>query len=257
MYKRQEEDEAKLAETSALAAEKLALDSEEETLGFDEQRKLLAERQKLLNEDLTISDEDRLALQKTFTERSEQISDAEAEYKENQYRKGFNDLQTILSAGGKKMQKVGKALAIADVVRTASQSVSETISSTGIANAKSVAASPLTAGMPFVAINSVKAGLSVGATVAGAAKSIASITGGSKNVTQPGSIPGGGGGGASAAAIPPVPPAFNVVGASQTNQLADAIGGQAQQPVQAFVVSGDVTTSQQLERNIVTGATIG
>lgn len=58
-------------------------------------------------------------------------------------------------------------------------------------------------------------------------------------------------------AIPPQAPAFNVVGASETNQLADAIGGQSQQPLQAFVVSGDVTTSQELERNIVTGATIG
>ena len=80
--------------------------------------------------------------------------------------------------------------------------------------------------------------------------------------------PSGGGGAASNPAagsspsisseqIPPTPPAFNIVGASNTNQLADAIGGQSQQPVQAFVVSGDVTTSQQLERNIVTGATIG
>ena len=57
--------------------------------------------------------------------------------------------------------------------------------------------------------------------------------------------------------IPPIPPEFNAVGASQTNQLADAIGGQSQQPVQAFVVSNDVTTAQSLERNIVTGATIG
>jgi hypothetical protein len=48
-----------------------------------------------------------------------------------------------------------------------------------------------------------------------------------------------------------------VVGASETNQLADAIGGQASQPVQAFVVSSDVTTSQSLDRNIVTSATIG
>ena len=252
-----EEDAAKIAEASAVAAEKLALDSEEETLGFDEQRELLAERQKSLNEDLTISDEDRLELQKTFDQKSRQISDAEAEYKENQYRKGFNDLQEILSAGGKKMQKVGKALAIADVVRTASQSVSETISSTGIANAKSVAASPLTAGMPFVAFNTIKAGLSVGATVAGAAKSISAITAGSKNVVKPGNLPPAGAPPAAIADVTPEIPAFNVVGASETNQLADAIGGQSQEPIQAFVVSGEVTTSQELERNIVTGATIG
>ena len=52
------------------------------------------------------------------------------------------------------------------------------------------------------------------------------------------------------------PPAFNVVGASDTNQLADAIGGQSQQPIQTYVVANDVTSAQSLERNIVSGATI-
>ena len=64
------------------------------------------------------------------------------------------------------------------------------------------------------------------------------------------------GGGASGGSIP-TPPAFNVVGSSDSNQLADAIGGQAQQPVQAFVVANDVTTAQSLQNNIVEGATIG
>ncbi len=53
------------------------------------------------------------------------------------------------------------------------------------------------------------------------------------------------------------PPAFNVVGASGTNQLAEAIGGQTQQPIQAYVVSNDVTTAQEMDRNIIDGASIG
>ena len=52
------------------------------------------------------------------------------------------------------------------------------------------------------------------------------------------------------------PPAFNVVGASDTNQLADAIGGQSQKPVKAYVVANDVTTAQSMDRNIVDGASI-
>jgi len=56
--------------------------------------------------------------------------------------------------------------------------------------------------------------------------------------------------------IPSAPPAFNVVGASGTNQLADAIGGQSQQPTRAYVVSNDVTTAQSMDRNIVDGASI-
>ena len=52
------------------------------------------------------------------------------------------------------------------------------------------------------------------------------------------------------------PPQFNIVGATETSQLAEAIGEQTQQPVQAFVVANDVTTAQSLENNIVEGATL-
>jgi len=84
-------------------------------------------------------------------------------------------------------------------------------------------------------------------------KKIASVkvpnsTGGGSR--QTGSLP-------TAPSTPPLPPAFNTVGASGTNQLADAIGGQSQQPVQAFVVSSSVTTAQELDRNIIDDATIG
>ena len=54
-----------------------------------------------------------------------------------------------------------------------------------------------------------------------------------------------------------IAPAFNVVGASATNQLAESIAGQGQQPIQAYVVSNDVSTAQELDRNIITGASIG
>ena len=52
------------------------------------------------------------------------------------------------------------------------------------------------------------------------------------------------------------PPSFNIVGANQTSQLAEAVAGQTQQPVQAYVVANDVTTAQSLENNIVEGATL-
>ena len=70
---------------------------------------------------------------------------------------------------------------------------------------------------------------------------------------------GGGGGSIQTPQVPTgtTPPAFNVVGASGANQLATAIAGQQEQPVKAFVVSGDVSTAQELDRNIVQGATIG
>mgnify|MGYP003143169123 FL=1 len=52
-------------------------------------------------------------------------------------------------------------------------------------------------------------------------------------------------------------PSFNIVGQGGTSQIASAIGEQQQQPIQAFVVSQDVTTAQSLENNIIQGATIG
>ena len=71
-------------------------------------------------------------------------------------------------------------------------------------------------------------------------------------------VPGGGGGSSQTGSMPttPTPPAFNVVGASGETQLADAIGGQTQKPTRAFVVSNDVTTAQELDRNIIEGASI-
>jgi hypothetical protein len=70
---------------------------------------------------------------------------------------------------------------------------------------------------------------------------------------------GGGGGGAGSApsgGAAPTPPSFNVVGASETSALGDAVASQTNEPVQAYVVSNDVTTAQSLENNIVEGATI-
>jgi hypothetical protein len=52
------------------------------------------------------------------------------------------------------------------------------------------------------------------------------------------------------------PPSFNVVGASPLNQLTEAIAGQKQEPVRAYVVSNDVTTAQSVDRNIVQTAGI-
>jgi hypothetical protein len=52
-----------------------------------------------------------------------------------------------------------------------------------------------------------------------------------------------------------LPPQFSTVGASGVNQIASLLGDQP--PVQAFVVSGDVTTAQELDRNIITSASIG
>jgi hypothetical protein len=55
----------------------------------------------------------------------------------------------------------------------------------------------------------------------------------------------------------PSAPAFNIVGSDPQTQLADAIGQQVQKPVKAFVVAGDVSTAQSLDRNIIQESSLG
>jgi len=69
---------------------------------------------------------------------------------------------------------------------------------------------------------------------------------GSKGVSIPGGAEGGGAGA----------PAFNVVGNSGVSQLAQTLN-QDQQPIEAYVVAGNVTSAQEINRNIVENATIG
>ena len=63
---------------------------------------------------------------------------------------------------------------------------------------------------------------------------------------------GGGGGGGGLGSIGSMSPSFNVVGNSGFNQLAQI----QQTPMQAYVVSGEVTSAQALDRNRVKNATL-
>ena len=65
----------------------------------------------------------------------------------------------------------------------------------------------------------------------------------------------GGGGGGSSPSIQA--PAFNVVGATQESQLAQAISGADSKPLKAFVVASDISTAQELELSKIEGASIG
>ena len=65
-----------------------------------------------------------------------------------------------------------------------------------------------------------------------------------------GSVPTPSGG---ANTSPSQAPSFNVVGQSGFNQVSMALANQP--PAQAFVVSGDVTTAQQLANNTIQQAT--
>tara|TARA_R110002050_G_scaffold261081_1_gene401012 strand:- start:118 stop:2028 length:1911 start_codon:yes stop_codon:yes gene_type:complete len=134
-------------------------------------------------------------------------------------------------ASQKKAFEVNKAIGIANAIINTSVGVSKALAS---------APPPL---------NFINAAIVTAAGVA-AVKNIqkTQFDSSSFDTTSPSTSTGG------AATSPTQPPSFNVVGQSGFNQVAGALG--QQQPVQAFVVSGDVTTAQQLQNNTITQATL-
>ncbi len=69
---------------------------------------------------------------------------------------------------------------------------------------------------------------------------------------------GGGGGGATGGGAPSREFDFNLVGSTGVNQLAQGVGSQFNQnPVQAYVVSSQMTSQQQLDHTIQTQASLG
>ena len=134
-------------------------------------------------------------------------------------------------ASQKKAFEVNKAIGIANAIINTSVGVSKALASS---------APPL---------NFINAAIVTASGVA-AVKNIqkTQFNSSSFDTTSPSTSTGGG-----AATSPTQPPSFNVVGQSGFNQVAGALG--QQQPVQAFVVAGDVTTAQQLQNNTITQAT--
>ena len=105
----------------------------------------------------------------------------------------------------------------------------------------------------FTPPQALRIGNMVAMGVAGAAQvaAIATRKFNPSGTTGGGNVPTPSGGGGTS---PTQPPSFNVVGQSQANQVSMALANQP--PTQAFVVSGDVTTAQQLQNNTIQQATL-
>lgn len=104
---------------------------------------------------------------------------------------------------------------------------------------------------PITLLNPAYPFIQAGAAGLFSAINIAKIAAAKYQGGSPGSVtpPSGGGGG-----VPT--PQFNVVGAGSANQLAQSLGEGQNQPIQAFVVAGDVTSAQSLERNAIKTASL-
>jgi hypothetical protein len=148
---------------------------------------------------------------------------------------------SLLKVLGEKSKGLQKAALIAENAA----GIAKTIINTVAANAKAVAASPLTAGQPFVGINSVSAGIGIASSIAATVKGLKELGGG--GVSGGGSLPSGGGAAA---------PSFNLVQGTGSNQIAESLTTE-RQPLQAYVVASNVTSAQELDRNAINEASIG
>ena len=192
-----------------------------------------------LNEIYLKYDDERDAAQKVRDDKAKADAKALEDYKISVVQGGLsaiNDIAALFAKGNEKQQKrafqVQKAVGIAQATINTAQAITKVFAET----------------TDFTPTQSLRIANAVGIGIAGAAQ-IASIASqqfeGGGGVDSPTDIGGAGGGEA-------VAPSFNVVGDSGINQIAQL----QQQPVQAFVVSGEVTTSQALDRNRVQNATL-
>ena len=283
--KREEEAEIKAIEDKAIADRKarqeLEANTEEEkrVLALEKEKEkfdvaiALATEQGLSTEELEISQKESLqtmrdGFAKTDADRAKkktadlkaagdkEVADARAVANAKRDIQKAN-LDVVSRGLGLLSQLAGKnkGLQAAGIIAENAVGVAKQIINTQAANAIAapLLSNPLTAAAGAAALirNKVSLGIGIASSVAATAKGLSTLGKG-------GSASAGGGGGSSAPApaAPSLPPAFNVVGASDTNQLADAIGGQSQEPVQAFVVANDVTSAQSMQRAIVDGASI-
>ena len=251
----------------ALDAEnaKIEGDFEQDLERLAEKKTLLAEQEtnELANTELT--EFQKTEIRKKYADARKNVSDQEiatekaameAKHAINMAYLGlFEQFGNLLSQVAGK----NKALAIAGVVISQAASIGQIIANTGIANAKAVAASPITFGAPWVAINTISAGLSIASTIASAVKSIQQIN---QAASQAGVTGGGGGSVSSSAPNIPAPrvagaaaPEIQTTGGQNPNtQLAETLG-RASAPLKAYVVSGDVSSQQALDRRTSRAAT--
>ena len=251
-----------------------ALDAENQRLDFDfendlarlaEQRSILSEQEAAELQNTELTEFQKTEIRKKYADARKGIVDQEieteraaatAKHEINMAYLGlFEQFGNLLGQIAGK----NKALAIAGIVISQAASIGQIIANTAIANAKSIAASPLTFGQPWVAINTISAGLSIASTIASAAKSIQQIN------SQPGAPAGNAGSagaGASAAQVPRPPRVGGTAapqiqsgqGVNPSSQIAETIGA-AQRPIRAYVVSGDVSSQQALDRRTSRAAT--
>ena len=254
------------ARTQALDEQLMLLDQEAEALGtsFDRRRAIIDEKEAQLLSQAGLTEAQRTQIVRQAAEERNQIDMAELEAKA-ELQTAYLDLASGFGSFLKEIAGKNKKLAIAGVVVEQAAAIGKIVVNTGIANAKALAASPLTFGQPWVAINTISAALSIASSIAAGVKAIQQInasdsgtpaTGGSQNLPKSapaGAAPRVAGVETGATGIPQITGATGQ--ATPGAQIAQSIGAASGRPIRAYVVSGDVTSQQALDRRTTRAAT--
>ena len=157
------------------------------------------------------------------------------------------DLVFQLAGVLKQVAGKNKAIQAAAIIAENAAGIGRIIINTQVANAKAVAASPVSLGQPWVTINTISGALGVASSLLATRKALSELGGGSA-----GSAPSiGGRGGASAPLAPQEPTAqLTQLNQQSINQMGSATG-------RAYVVESDITNSQEKITRINRAARLG
>lgn len=253
------------------------MEVEQENFEQDLERK----KQNLLNEGFTLLEVERMiqgerhAFQMTQAEQEIELERNKIEAKRQMnleyasWAQGLGDIFAGIAGENKALATAAlilqKGSAIANVIidtqaanaKITANMLSEQAAYNASAAATSLVAPPLSAGFKAM---SVKAGVLAKTRILknkiGAGISIAKIAATTLQSRSAGGSSGGGG--AAGGGAPSREFDFNLVGSTGVNQLAQGVGSQFNQnPIQAYVVSSQMTSQQQLDHTIQTQASLG
>ena len=231
----------------------LNLDTEYNTIGlsFDRRRQLINEKEALLLQDVTLTEAQRTAIQQQAANERQNIGMAELEAKTALQNAELD----LLSQGAGFLKEIAgknKKLQIAAVIVEQAAAIGKIAVNTGIANAKAIAASPLTFGQPWVTINTISGVLSAATAVAAGVKAIQQINSADSGTAASAptlNTPKGGQSISTPTVASAVAPQIQTGGGQNpTQQIADTIGAASGKPIKTYVLAQDVSSKQAFDR---------
>tara|TARA_R110000796_G_scaffold162344_1_gene279140 strand:- start:25061 stop:27181 length:2121 start_codon:yes stop_codon:yes gene_type:complete len=216
----------------------LELDLEDDNSSFEARRELLKERESIILEDERLTQAERLAIKTDTTRAIEQLNEAE--------------LDSYLTLAG----EVGQLLTNLSTLAAEGSGEQKALAIAGATIDTLVSSVSAYKGMVKV----IPGPLGVAAGIAAAASSILS---GFATVKKIAAVKVPGTSSTSDTSPPPVAaPSFNLVGGGASNVgltdvlASNQIAGQNTEPIRAFVVSTEITSQQELDRNIESTSTV-